>query len=98
MKDERLAEFDRLAVLATDSLLAHLTERRGRLIALARERFEQGFTTYPDGPIFEWTEDHLSCERDEETADSIVYEVFRLALRDRANRLVSDAGSFRDLS
>ncbi|MCK9629452.1 MAG: hypothetical protein M0R37_12790 [Bacteroidales bacterium] len=77
-----MEDFDRCAGRAADRLSYRLWGNASELIALARERFQQGFDLYPDGPLFNMTAEQLDLEANEELADAIVYIARRLALAD----------------
>lgn len=75
--EEKLAAFDAEARAAYTAVVTYLLENRDDLIALARARHVEGHDRYGDGNLFEWDDERLAVERDEELADSVVYEVRR---------------------
>lgn len=87
VRDQALADFDRLAAQAAERLSYRLWGDAVPLIAGARERLLLGFDLYPDGPMFEWDAEQLSKEADEELEDAINYVVF-LLVREEALRVL----------
>jgi len=75
-----LAAFDAEASLAFNAALAAFGSRRKRILELARQRHIEGHHRYGDTHLFEFDADRLAKERDEELADSVLYEMQRRRL------------------
>jgi hypothetical protein len=79
---KRLADFDRLAGRAAEIAAERFKSEAWETIALARERFLQGYDLYPDGPLFKMSIPQLRLETREENADAINYIVQELVLEE----------------
>lgn len=81
---QKLAAFDAGADCAYTWLTRYLSDpdTADRIVRLARRRHVAGHARYGDGRLYEYSRGRLLDEIDEEIADSVVYALRRLSLKD----------------
>lgn len=76
--EDKLAAFDAEVEEAFTSYVVGVIQRKAEIVSLARRRHVWGHETYGDGLLFELNAGELGDERDQESADGIVYEMVRI--------------------
>lgn len=73
--EDKLSAFDAEVEEAFTSYVTGILKRKAEIVALARRRHVWGHHEYGDGLLFELDPAELAGERDQESADGIVYEM-----------------------